>query len=307
MENKLKERTNKDNVCGNRLIMFLDQEDGHTVHTVPTEVRYGDNFNRQFSLTPVSMMEGDIHTPKNVKYQEYLDRIPKLVKDIQEANRIEDTRERRKEFIRLKTDPVNMNTVEMIFETEENLFMMRMENMMLSALYVLMNNIFIEVDSYNKSIAEIIRPEFENNLSPDRLYVVCRFTNCMNKTELFNKFISHVVMVKHNEFNNHFFDEIIEQSLSKLLVEFADRPIALMYRHIFGVFSRKLLTYCSPNEFNIIMDTVSYQLVRFQSIAYEIVVQLLNDYEYMSDDAMYKYSVYLSKIGMMYLDPSLIN
>ena len=126
----------------------------------------------------------------------------------------------------------------------------------------------------------------------------------MNKTELFNKFISHVVISKYNEFNEYKLDDVVEQSFSKLLVEFADRPIALMYKHFLDILSGELITYCTPNTFNRIMEMISHELISFQSVAFEIVAQLLSDYDYMDDIFMYQYSTYLAVIGKTYLNPT---
>ena len=52
------------------------------------------------------------------------------------------------------------------------------------------------------------------------------------------------------------------------------------------------------------MEMVSHRVIEMQTIMMEIVVQLIEDYGYLEEDFLYKYSVYLNKIVKEILPPN---
>lgn len=299
-KNELTKATNLDMKCGNRLITFYDDCEDVT----PTDVVFGDNFEPQNLLTPASLMEGDIHTPKSIKYGDYIDRIPRIVKELHENTTERDPMERERNRKRIIFEPGNNNAIEMVFETEENLLMMRKINMTYSALFVMLTNIYNDINRFDHEIAEYIRPLFTTTITPSSIYNIANYDDCRSKSDVFNRFMSHIIIELTSKANNDSLKDVIQQSLSKLLVDFVDRPLVLTYKALYKILSSNLLTYCTPNELNAIMEMVSHRVIEMQTIMMEIVVQLIEDYGYLEEDFLYKYSVYLNKIGKELLPPT---
>lgn len=297
-KNELTNKENNDIIIGKRLITFSDNDQEPT----PTELMYTDDYQLAYLMTPVSMMEGDIHNSNEKKYSYYMNKLPGLIKELYDADKIENPiqRKQRKDDI-LFGNSANNNIVEMIFETEENLFMLRKQHMTMSALFVTLTNIFNEIVKYNQKIADILQPHFGVDINPHRIYYECNYNNGFDKTNVFCSFLSHIILDNTNKSNKGDLAEIVDQSARKLIVEYVDRPITLTYSFLYEKFSKVLLTYCTPDELNRVMEIVSYHLIYLQSIMIEIVFQLISDFDYLTEDCLQKLSVYLYKLGRQFL------
>lgn len=299
-KNELKKEEN-DVYVGNRLISFYDDE------IVPTEIFYNTEYESICIPTPISMMEGDIHEPKNGKYGVYIERIPKLVEELIQAYKNTDYAEMDRARRQIIYEQQNNTAIEMVLETEENLLLMKKQNLTINALFVLLTDIYNQINNYDQKVANTIRELFTKELSPISLYNYCGFDNFKDKTSVFYDFMSHIAIIhtnklnNKNKINNNYNAQVEKESVNKLLIEYVDRPITLVYARFQEVLSGALVTYCTPEDFINVMATVSFNLIDFQGRMMDMIGQLLSDYNYMDDSFLYQYATYLCKLASQFI------